>query len=70
MFAPNVEPNAGQEMFLSDDPMELLMYGELADVPVMMGSTRDDGSFLVPGTKCVLSTTLLWKNRMQQLKII
>lgn len=44
-----MEPDIGQEIFITDDLLHLLKYGDIADVPVMMGTSRDDGSYLVPG---------------------
>lgn len=48
-FIPSVEPNAGQEVFLEDDPWVLMKSGKIADVPVMLGWAKDEATFVVPG---------------------
>lgn len=42
-----MEPNVGQESFIIDDPLNLLKYGEIVDVPIMIGTSKDEASFLL-----------------------
>ncbi len=44
--SPTVEhPHDGA--FISQEPLELLEHGEIAQVPVMMGANQHEGSFLL-----------------------
>lgn len=45
-FLPTVEPNAGQEIFMPNDPWTLIKNGDIFDVPVMIGMTRDETAFM------------------------
>ncbi|KAG7212446.1 hypothetical protein KM043_012761 [Ampulex compressa] len=41
-FAPSIEPNLGQDAFLTENPWATLTSGRLADVPVMIGGVVDE----------------------------
>ena len=49
-FVPVVEPDVGQEIFISTDPWTMLKSYDIADVPVMIGIMHDETSFMVPST--------------------
>lgn len=49
LFSPAVEPDFGQERFLTDSPWEILKSGDIADVPVIFGFSRDEALFMTPG---------------------
>lgn len=42
IFAPSVEADAGQDVFLSNDPWEILKYEDITDVPVIIGVTAQE----------------------------
>ncbi|KAF7992375.1 hypothetical protein HCN44_001700 [Aphidius gifuensis] len=42
IFAPSVEINSGQNVFLSNNPWEIFKYGDVADVPVIIGVTAQE----------------------------
>lgn len=49
-FVPCVEPDiAGEEIFLSTDPWELINEGKLADVPYIAGVTLNETIFMKNG---------------------
>ncbi|XP_051170759.1 juvenile hormone esterase-like [Leptopilina boulardi] len=45
-FVPVVEPQAGQEIFLPNDPWEMMKSGSFADVPLIIGMTSDEMLFM------------------------
>lgn len=46
---PVVELDFGQEIFIEENPWDLMICGAIVDVPVLMGMCRDEGRYLVPG---------------------
>ena len=50
-FVPVVEPDVGQEIFLTNDPWTLMKRDDVADVPVMIGTTVDETAFMAPSKK-------------------
>lgn len=46
IWLPVVEPDLGQERFLSDDPTRLFWLGQFARVPVMAGITELEFAYL------------------------
>nr|QCC89017.1 carboxylesterase 2 [Meteorus pulchricornis] len=48
-FVPTVESDVGQEIFLSNDPWTLIKYGDIADVPTIIGLTKDESKFMIKG---------------------
>ncbi|NP_001136104.1 carboxylesterase clade B, member 6 precursor [Nasonia vitripennis] len=47
-FVPVVEPDAGQAIFLTNDPWTLIKSDDIADVPVMIGTNLDETAFMAP----------------------
>lgn len=47
-FVPVVELDAGQDVFLSNDPWTLIKKDDIADVPLMIGTNLDETSFMAP----------------------
>ncbi|XP_076656402.1 esterase FE4 [Halictus rubicundus] len=43
IFAPSIEADLGQDMFLSNDPWYLAKNGQAADVPTMTGIVAEEG---------------------------
>lgn len=54
LWLPVVEPDLGQERFLTDDPTILFERGEFCRVPVMAGVTELEFAFLGIGKKLEL----------------
>ncbi|XP_012279049.1 esterase FE4 [Orussus abietinus] len=42
-FVPSVEPDVGQDVFLPDDPWQILKSGKIADVPLIGGMVLNEG---------------------------
>lgn len=50
MFLPCLETKVeGKEQFLPDHPMNLLLAGDIADVPLITGVTLNEGAFVFSG---------------------
>ncbi|CAH2093602.1 unnamed protein product [Euphydryas editha] len=45
VFAPCIERNIGQEMFLDDYPSNILLHGEYPRVPLLIGITKMEGMY-------------------------
>lgn len=58
-WEPVIEPNFGQERFLTDDPMKLFRSGAFAKVNVLAGVTADEFLEMVPcKTQRLIENTL------------
>lgn len=44
-----IEPELGQERFLTDHPVRLILQDKFAKVPIMTGVTRDEFSYSALG---------------------
>ncbi|XP_012260596.2 esterase FE4-like [Athalia rosae] len=47
-FVPCVEPDVGQEIFLSQNPWELMKSGKIADIPYMAGLNANESLMMAP----------------------
>ncbi|XP_058804192.1 juvenile hormone esterase-like [Phymastichus coffea] len=47
-FTPVVEPDVGQDIFLTNDPWTLVKKDDIADVPLMIGVALDETAFITP----------------------
>ena len=47
-FVPAVEPNVGQEVFLSANPWEMLKSAKFAEVPLLVGINLEETAFMAP----------------------
>lgn len=45
-FVPSIEVDVGQDVILPTDPWVLMKSGDLADVPIMFGSTKEETAFM------------------------
>lgn len=60
-FVPVVEPDAGQAIFLTNDPWTLMKSDDIADVPVMIGINLDEASFFAPCNLFLISDIPLYE---------
>lgn len=60
-FIPCVEPNVGQEVFMTNDPWTMMKTEDLVDVPIMIGMNLDETSFMAPSKKHTIELILMFK---------
>lgn len=69
LWKPVIEPDFGQERFLTDDPTKLFASGEFMHVPVLTGITKYE--FLYPAIgKCHRIKQILISCVSQSIKIL
>lgn len=49
LFGPVIDSWQGDEAFLPDEPHHLIRHRQFLQIPWMMGTNKDDGSFRVQG---------------------
>lgn len=53
-FTPSVEADAGQEIFLPNDPWTMIKMDAVADVPYMSGILQDETALFAPSKQNTL----------------
>ncbi|XP_061382778.1 esterase FE4-like [Danaus plexippus] len=59
LFAPCIERDSGQEMFLTDDPVNILNRSDFPKLPMLYGFANMEGLMLIESFE-------LWKNEMNE----
>lgn len=62
MFAPTVEEDYGQKIFLPENPWKTIVSGNIYDVPMMVGMNSNEGSMFTNGTSILFFFSILLKS--------